>query len=57
MPLGVIHFGVYGGVPFSQHAGKGKCSMWPVKKVEIYFSEIGFVDSKWSNLNAPGSYT
>ena len=27
------------------------------KKVEIYFSKIGFVDSKWSNLNAPGSYT
>ena len=26
-----------------------------VNKVEIYFSKIGIVDSKWSNLNAPGS--
>ena len=23
--------------------------------VEIYFGKIGFVNSKWSNLNAPGS--
>ena len=23
-------------------------------KVEIYFEKIGFVDSKWSNLNAKG---
>ena len=26
--------------------------MWPVNKVEIYFAIIGFVDCKWSNLNA-----
>ena len=26
-------------------------------KVEIHFSQIGFLDCKWSNLNAPGSYT
>ena len=26
-------------------------------KVEIYFSKIGFLDCKWSNLNTPGSYT
>ena len=25
-----------------------------VNKVEIYFSKIGFVDCKWSNLNAQG---
>ena len=31
--------------------------MWPVNKGEIHFAKIGFVDSKWSNLNAPGSYT
>ena len=31
--------------------------MWPVKKVEIHLCKTGFVDSKWSNLNAPGSYT
>ena len=24
--------------------------------VEIYFSKMGFLDCKWSNLNAPGSY-
>ena len=31
--------------------------MWPVNKVEIHFAKIGFVDCKWSNLNAPGLYT
>ena len=25
-------------------------------KAEIYHAKIGFVDSKWSNLNTPGSY-
>ena len=45
------------GCLFHCYAGKGKCCMWPVHKVEIYFAKIGFVDSKWSNLNAPGSYT
>ena len=34
-----------------------KCCMLLVKKVEIFFTKIGFVYSKWSNLNAPGSYT
>ena len=28
-----------------------------VNKVEIYFRLMGFVDSKWSNLISPGSYT
>ena len=28
-----------------------------VDKVEIYFAKIGFLDCKWFNLNAPGSYT
>ena len=31
--------------------------MWLVNKVEIHFPKIGFVDSKQSNMNAPGSYT
>ena len=31
--------------------------MWLANKVEIYFAKIGFVDSRWSNLNAQGSYT
>ena len=30
--------------------------MWPVNKVEIILGKIGFVDSKWSNLIAQGSY-
>ena len=28
-----------------------------VNKVEDFFPNIGFVDCKWSNLNAPVSYT
>ena len=56
-PLLSSTIGVCCTVPLSLHAGKGKCCMWPIKKVEIYFSKIGFVDSKWSNLNAPGSLT
>ena len=47
-------FGVHsGGVPFSLYAGK----VWIVNKVEMQFAQIGFVDRKWVNLNAPGSYT
>ena len=34
------------------HARKGKCCIWPVEKMEIYFPKIGFVDCKM-----PGSYT
>ena len=55
--LGVTHFWVHCGVPFSLDVGKGKCCMWPVNKVEIHFAKIGFVDCKWPNLNAPGSST
>ena len=55
--LGVTHFWGPLWVPLSLHAGKGKCCMWPVNKVEIHFAKIGFVDCKWSNSNAPGSYT
>ena len=36
---------------------KRECCMWLINKVEIYFSKIGFVNCKWSNLNVPGSYT
>ena len=42
-------------VPFPLHAGKGKFCMWLVKKAEICFPEIGFVDLTWSNLNSPRS--
>ena len=34
-----------------------ECCIWIVIKVKIYFQNMGFIDSKWSNLNAPGSYT
>ena len=45
------------GAPFSLYAGEGSYWMWPVNQVEIYFENIGFVDSKWYNLNVPGSYS
>ena len=56
-PLGVTHFWcVLCGALFS---GCRKREMLHVaaKKVNIYLAKIGFVDSRWSNLNAPGSYT
>ena len=56
-PLVLFTFGVHWGVSISLYAGKGKCCIWPVNKVEIHFAKTGFVDCKWSNLNAPGSYT
>ena len=56
-PLVSLTFGVHCGMPFSLYAVKGKCCMWPVNKVEIYLWKMGFMDCKWSNLNAPGSYT
>ena len=34
-PLQSFTFGVHCGVPFPLHAGKGKCCMWLVYKVEI----------------------
>ena len=45
------------GLSISLYAGKGKCCIWRVNKVEIHLAKIGFVECKWSNLNAPGSYT
>ena len=36
---------------------QGECCMWLVNIVEIHFTKIGFADDKWSNLNAPRSYT
>ena len=45
-PLVSFTFGVYSVLPFSLDAGKGKCCMWLVSKVEIYFSKIGFLDCK-----------
>ena len=55
-PFGLIHFWGQCGVPFSLYSGKGKCCMWLINKVEIDFARAGFVDCKWSNLNAPGLY-
>ena len=60
---GVIHllisltFEANCGVPFSLEAGKGKCCIWLVNKVEIHFAKIGFLECKWFNLNGPGSDT
>ena len=31
--------------------------MWLINIDETYFAKMIFVDSKWPNLNAPGSYT
>ena len=58
-PIDANHlcYGVHSEVPFSLDAGKGKCCMWLVTKVEIYFFKNRFMDGKWSNLNAPRSYT
>ena len=56
-PLVSFTFGVHCSLPFFLYAGKGKCCMWPVKKVEIHLCKIRSMDSKWSNLNAPESYT
>ena len=56
-PLVSFTFGVNSGLPFSLDAGKGKCCMWPFKKVEIHYAKIGFGDSKCANSNSPGSYT
>ena len=39
-------FGVHCGVPFSLYAGKEKCCMWLVKKVEIHFAKMGFLNFK-----------
>ena len=38
-------------VPFSMHAGIGSAAC------EIHVAKIGFIDCKWYNVNAPGSYT
>ena len=57
MTFKLVYFGSYCRASFSLHAGKGKCCMWNVNKVEIHFTEMVFMDSKCPNLNAPGSYT
>ena len=44
------------GLPFSLDAGKGKCCMWLVNKVKISFEKVGFIASKWFNLNAPAPW-
>ena len=50
-------FVTFMGLPFSLDAGEGKFCMWLVNNVEIDFEKVGFIDSKWSYLNAPKSYT
>ena len=52
-PLALIHFWGQFWRAFSVDAGKRKCSMWLIKNVKIIFEQMGFVDSKCSNLNAP----
>ena len=44
------------GCPFlwMQEKGNAACGMLIV---EIYFAKVGFMDSKWFNWNATGSYT
>ena len=46
-PLVSFTFGVHCGVSISLYAGKGKCCMWPVNKVEIHLAKIGFMDCKF----------
>ena len=43
-PIVSFSLEVYCGMPFYLYAGKGKCCMWLVKKVEIHFAKIGFLD-------------
>ena len=52
-----LTFEIHCAVSLSLHAGKGKFCMWLVNEVELHYAKIGFVDSRWSNLNAPWSYT
>ena len=56
-PLVLFTFVVHSRVPFSLGAGKEKFCMQLVIKEEIHFSKICFVDTKWSNLNIPESYS
>ena len=56
-PLLSFNFGVHCGLSFFLDAGKWKCCIWTANNMEIYFTKIGFLDCKWSNLNAPGSHT
>ena len=46
LALGVIHFWdpLWDAMPFSLDAGKGKCCMWLVNKVEISFEKVGFMN-------------
>ena len=48
---------IVGSYAIRAHAGKGKCSMWLMKKVEIHVAKISFMVCKWSNLNVPASFT
>ena len=45
------------GRTFSLYAAKRKCCMWLVNKVEMYFSKMGGMDSKWPNLIALCEYS
>ena len=56
-PLLSFTFRVHSCRAFSVDAGKGKHSMWLIKKVKIYFLKIGFVDFKCFSMNDPGSHT
>ena len=55
-PFTVIHFwGALWGALFSA-CWKREMLHVACEEVEIYFAKIGFMDSKCSNLNTPGSY-
>ena len=45
-PLLLFTFGVIFWMSISQYAGKGRCCIWPVNKVEIQLAKMGFLDCK-----------
>ena len=52
-PMGPLTFWVHCGVPFDLQREMLHVACY---KVVIYFAKTGFVNCKWSNLNAPGSW-
>ena len=55
--LGVTHFWGPLWVALFSACRKMELLQLVVTKVEIYFPKIGFLDCKWTNLNALGSFT
>ena len=44
--LAVVQFWVHLWASLSLHAGKGKCCIWLMDKVEIFLAKVSFVDCK-----------